>query len=93
MHCQTITVQNRMELRVDDDNLCMGISPPECSSIGVLEGVMATGSDDDLDDHCSRTHIGLGGQAVVCCLGDQGYCEWFRRRLAYWDQTNHPRLV
>ena len=82
-----------MELRPDDDNLCMGISPPECSAVRVLEGIVATGEDDDLDDHCSGTYIGLGGQAVVCRLGDKGRCEWFRRRLAYRDQANHSRLV
>ena len=82
-----------MELRLDNNNLCLGISPPECSSIGVLEGDVATGEDDDLDDHRSRTYIGLGSQAVVCRLGDKGYCERFRRRLAYWAQANHPRLV
>jgi len=82
-----------MELRVDDSNLCMGIGPPECSTVRVLEGIIAKGEDDDLDDHCSGTYIGLGGQAVVCSMGDQGYCEWFRRRLAYLDQANDPRLV
>ncbi len=82
-----------MELRVDDDNLCLGVSPPKCSSIRVLEGIIATGEDDDLDDHCSGTYIGLGGQAVVCCLGDKGYCEWIRGRLAHRDQANDARLV
>ena len=82
-----------MELRVDDDNLCLGIGPPECSSIRVLEGIIAKDEDDDLDNHCSRTYIGLGGQAVVCGMGDQGYCERFRRRLAYLDQANVPRIV
>ena len=82
-----------MELRVDDNNLCMGIGPPECSTVRVLEGIIAKGEDDDLDNYCSGTYIGLGGQAVVCCLGDQGYCEWFRRGLAYRDQANDPRLV
>ena len=44
-----------MELRVDDNNLCLGVSPPECFTVRVLEGIVATGEDDDLDDHCSRT--------------------------------------
>src|SRR5260221_8374847 len=61
----------------------LGVSPPKCSSIRVLEGTVATDEDDDLDDHCSGTYIGLGGQAVVCCLGGKGYCERFRRRLDY----------
>jgi len=82
-----------MELRLDNNNLRLGVSPPECSSIRVLEGIIATGEDDDLDDHCSGTYIGLGGQAVVCRLGDQGHCERFRRRLDYRDQANVPRLV
>ena len=82
-----------MELRPDDDNLCLDVSSPECPSIRVLEGIVGTGEDDDLDNHCSRTYIGMGGQAVVCRLGDQGYCERFRRRLAYRAQANHPRLV
>ncbi len=75
MCCQTITVQNRMELRVDDDNLCLGVCPPECPTVRVLEGIVATGSDDDLDDHRSGTYTGLGSQAVVCRMGDKGHCE------------------
>src|SRR5260221_2895664 len=78
---------------VDDDNLCLGISPPECSTVRVLEGTVATGEDDDLDNHRSGTYIGLGGQAVVCCLGDQGCCEWFRGRLGYRVQANDPRMA
>jgi len=82
-----------MELRLNDDNLRLGVSPPECSTVWVLEGIVATGEDDDLDNHCSRTYFGLGGQAVVCCLGDKGRCEWFGRGLAYWAEANHRRLV
>jgi len=82
-----------MELRRDNNNLRLGVSPPECSTVRVLEGIIATGEDDGLDDHCSGAYIGLGGQAVVCSMGDQGYCEWFRRGLAYRDQANDPRLV
>jgi len=39
-----------MELPIDDNNLCLGVSPPKCSTVRVLEGTVATGEDDDLDD-------------------------------------------
>ncbi len=93
MSGQTVTVQNRVELRLDDNNLCLGVSPPECSTVRVLEGFVATGEDDDLDDYRSRTYIGLGRQTVVCRLGNQGCCKRVRRGLAYRAEANYPRLV
>ena len=65
-----------MELRVDDDNLCLGVCSPKCSTFGTMEGVMATAEDDVLDDRRTRVNFGMGGQTVVRGMGDQGHCEW-----------------
>jgi len=58
-----------MELHLDNINLCLGVGPPECSSIGILEGIVATGEDDDLDNHCSGTY-GRSGSGLL--LGRSG---------------------